>query len=323
MPQNTVGQSEGTIFDDVYITMLEKMAYLLIPLINEVFGTNYTLETECVSLKNEHITLNGKIITDALVRVANHLYHIECQSTPDGTMVVRMLEYDFSVALAQAYQTGNFTEMNFPLSAVIYLRKPTDMADELKLKLNFSYGQSIEYKVPVIKVQDYSLEEIFSRKLWLFLPYYLMRYESEFKTIDKNPESVELLKQELRKIAANWLESEALQVRPDGYVDMVKLIKKIAYYLLRKQREAQKEVRKIMGGKVLPLPSERLIRWGEKRGIKLGKKQGFKLGEQRGRMETILSNVKTLMSNLKWTAQEAMDNLQIPVKEREDILAKI
>ena len=246
-------------------------------------------------------------------------------------MVVRMFEYDFSIALAQAYKTGNFTEINFPLSAVVYLRKPTNMTDELRLKLNFSDGQSIEYKVPVIKVQEYSLEKIFSKKLWLFLPYYLIRYDREIKTLNQNPERIEMLKQELKQIAANWQESEALQLRPDGYVDMVRLIKKIAYYLLRKQRDAQKEVRKNMSGKVLPLPSGRLIRWGEKRGeargIKLGKKQvvklGEKRGEKRGRMEATMLAVQNLMRNLQWTAQEAMDNLQIPVNERADILAKI
>ena len=33
--------SNNTIFDDVFRTMLEKMPELVIPLINEVFGTDY------------------------------------------------------------------------------------------------------------------------------------------------------------------------------------------------------------------------------------------------------------------------------------------
>ena len=32
----------GTIFDDVFRTIAQKMPYLLIPLINEVFQTNYS-----------------------------------------------------------------------------------------------------------------------------------------------------------------------------------------------------------------------------------------------------------------------------------------
>ena len=37
----TTSEVHGTIFDDVFRTIAQKMPYLLIPLINEVFQTNY------------------------------------------------------------------------------------------------------------------------------------------------------------------------------------------------------------------------------------------------------------------------------------------
>ena len=33
--------TNNTIFDDVFRTMVEKMTYLIVPLINEVFHTSY------------------------------------------------------------------------------------------------------------------------------------------------------------------------------------------------------------------------------------------------------------------------------------------
>ena len=39
--QETAKEVHGTIFDDVFRTIAQKMPYLLIPLINEVFQTNY------------------------------------------------------------------------------------------------------------------------------------------------------------------------------------------------------------------------------------------------------------------------------------------
>ena len=162
-PDATNPNRDNTIFDDVYITMLAKMTMLIIPVVNEVFGTNYSLDEECVTLRNEHITRGGKIITDSLVRIKEKLYHIECQSTPDGTMVIRMFEYDFAVALEESYHNKDFTEINFPVSAVVFLRKPSDMTDKLTLKVNFPQNKSIEYEVPVIKVQEYSLDELFNR----------------------------------------------------------------------------------------------------------------------------------------------------------------
>lgn len=40
--------SDNTIFDDVFRTMLEKMPELVIPLINEVFGTDYPKDTPII-----------------------------------------------------------------------------------------------------------------------------------------------------------------------------------------------------------------------------------------------------------------------------------
>ena len=48
------GESFNTIFDDVFRTIAQKMPFLLIPLINEVFGTAYTEDQEFEQLRNEH-----------------------------------------------------------------------------------------------------------------------------------------------------------------------------------------------------------------------------------------------------------------------------
>ena len=45
--------ANNTIFDDVFQTIKEKMPELTIPLINEVFGTDYSTDTAIVQGKNE------------------------------------------------------------------------------------------------------------------------------------------------------------------------------------------------------------------------------------------------------------------------------
>ena len=42
----------STIFDDVFRTIAQKMPQLLIPLINEVFHTNYSEDTDFEQLRN-------------------------------------------------------------------------------------------------------------------------------------------------------------------------------------------------------------------------------------------------------------------------------
>ena len=78
--------ANNTIFDDVFQTIKEKMPELTIPLINETFGTDYSLDTPVALSENEHHTVNGKLITDSHLLIGHNRYHLECQSTEDGSM---------------------------------------------------------------------------------------------------------------------------------------------------------------------------------------------------------------------------------------------
>ena len=49
----------NTIFDDVFRTMIEKMPYLAIPLINDVFHTSYPEDVNITQLRNEHQQEDG------------------------------------------------------------------------------------------------------------------------------------------------------------------------------------------------------------------------------------------------------------------------
>lgn len=56
--------TNNTIFDDVFRTMMEKMTYLIVPLINEVFHTSYPENVKIVNLRNEHQLEDGEFIAD-------------------------------------------------------------------------------------------------------------------------------------------------------------------------------------------------------------------------------------------------------------------
>ena len=53
--------------------------------------------------------------------IKNKYYHIECQSNPDSTMEVRMIEYDFMIAHEHARKEKGTYVINFPESAVLFL----------------------------------------------------------------------------------------------------------------------------------------------------------------------------------------------------------
>ena len=215
----------NTIFDDVFRTMIEKMPYLAVPLINEVFHTSYPENVPIVQLRNEHQQENGEIITDSCLKIAGKLYHIECQSADDTTMAIRMIEYDFSIAIENAQKQGRKYRMDFPKSCVLYLRSGKNTPDFLEINL-----------------------------------------ERELSGADKT----------------------AL------YMNLNKLIIKIADYICRNEKTVRKGIGETMGGKVLELESERLERLqkeaeaeakaiGEARGRAIGEARGRAIGEARGR----------------------------------------
>ena len=176
--------ANSTIFDDVFRTMLEKMPQLIIPLINEVFGTDYPGDISIVQRRNEYYTRNGAIITDSHLFIADKIYHIECQSTSDSTMVIRMIEYDFAAALEFAEKENGKYRIYFPQSCVLYLRGKNG-PDFLEMELVMPEGQSMNYRVPVVRVERYTSDMIFRRSYCFFCLFILFDMRSKLKKLMK------------------------------------------------------------------------------------------------------------------------------------------
>ena len=277
--------TDNTVFDSAFKNMMNKEPRLVIPLINEAFGREYALDAPIVRYSNSHETKLGAIIDDSVFRVQDRLYHVECQSTPDSNMVVRMIEYDFAIALEAALDAGAPYEINFPESCVLFLRHTAATPDNLAMKVNLPNGESFEYSAKVVKAQTYSSEDIFEKRLLLLLPYYLMRYEKSLSLIASDDvRSAELIVEcsELR----NRLELMTLGSGDSLlYEELVELIIRVSDHLLVKHDELRKKVKRAMGGEVWELMherAERLEREAREQGVAQGLEQGLEQGREQG-----------------------------------------
>ncbi|WP_298781275.1 hypothetical protein [uncultured Fretibacterium sp.] len=281
----------GTIFDDVFRTMLQKLPRLVPAVLNEVFGTDYGPDERMEQFRNEQIGPGGRTVTDSVLQVRDRTYHVECQSTPDGTMAVRMIEYDFRIALDGALRAGGSCEMSFPHSCVLYLRHGRTTPEELKVKVNLPDGGVFWYRTPVVKVQEYTREKIFEKRLLFFLPYYVMRYEKQFCRIEEDEGRLAELRQEFEAILRGLVQDEDEEL---SRADLMELIMRVVDHMLGTESRIRREVHEVMGGQVLELYSERLMREGQE----LGRTEGRELGraegraEERAKMESILVHVK-------------------------------
>ena len=290
----TTREVHGTIFDDVFRTIAQKMPYLLIPLINEVFQTNYSEDIHFQQLRNEHYEKFGKIITDSILQIENHTYHLECQSSLDGRMVIRMFEYDFSIALELAQKNNETFEIEFPQSCVLYIRnhRKRSLPDYHEAIVKFADGQQIVYRVPILRAQNYTVDSIFEKRLLILLPYHILRYESFLKNSGSNTKKLEQLLTDYQKISSA-LEQCTNDKKSTLYIDMITLIEEIADHIIPKDNKNVRErLGDIMGGKILQLESERLLEKGQL----LGEAKGRAMGQVEGRKAERIEAIQNMIS---------------------------
>lgn len=155
----------------------------LFPLIKEVHGKEYPRTASIKPLATEYSVERmdtqeiSSVRADITVLVEEKdIYHFECEMQKDGTMIIRMFEYDIHIAISYAQENNEKYTIRFPHSAVLYLQNSESMPDSLSCPVIFQDGTAHEYQIPVIKVQAYSLEEIHQKHLCVLIPFLPLRF---------------------------------------------------------------------------------------------------------------------------------------------------
>ena len=206
--------SSNTPYDDVFRTLLNDCSSLIIPVINEVFGED-----------------NGFLFSGNWNK--KEKYHLECQSTTDNKMIVRMFEYDTQIALDAG---------------------------------------EISYQVLVMKTQQYTIDEIFEKRLLFLIPFYIFTHESRFAEYENNADKRELLRREVMEIMEK-LEQMALAGEISEYekCTIIDMTRKVVEKITAKYENVRKEVTSVMGGKVLEYEAKTILQSGINKGKIEGK----------------------------------------------------
>ena len=236
-----------TIYDDVFRTMMDATPRLIIYLINEVFGENYNGTEKIIMLKNEHVSGGKKIITDSYMQIGDKHYHIECQSNQDGSMAIRMIEYDFMIALQNAEKTGYHYSMKYPNSCVLYLRHNKETPDCIRVTVELPDKTSFEYEVPIVKVQNYCADDIFEKKLFAFLPYYILQYEKQLPAMEKDAQLRAGLLETYKKIFSKMQELSGNELSGFEVLKLKDWLLSVLEQVARAEDDIREEVCKMCG----------------------------------------------------------------------------
>lgn len=304
------------IYDNIFKTIVTKNSRLVIPIINEIFDENHDINSNVKLLSDHHVTEkndlddDSEIITDSYISIDGVNYHLECQSNPDGTIVFRMVEYDFHIALDDALR-NNKKVIHFPKSAVLYLRHNKNTEDTMKLEIVLPDGKSFNYSVKIVKAKEITKTEIIEKKLYFLVPYYIMRVEEEplNKVLD---DYIDLL-YAMKKDRENGILYEYDIKR------VLKSLDRLTSVVYSGKSEILKGVEEVMGGVIIEEDFDKVYDEGVEKGIEKGKLEGKVEGIQEG----IFSSIKNLMDSLNISADEAMNHLKVPENMRAEYLKKI
>ena len=257
----------ATIYDGAFRTILNDCRKLIIPVINEIFGETYTGEEEIRFFPNEHFLdrqdeADKERITDTNFTVFGKIpkkYHIECESSlPDGKITVRLFEYDAQIALDEGEVTEETLTVTFPNTAVLYLRTYQRTPDRMKYVI-VTPGGTVRYDVPIMKVQTYSLEDIFGKGLLMLIPFYIFSHEKGFPEYNSDEQKLTELKAEYQEILErlDGLERQGVIGAFDKRT-IIELSGDVIKEIAQKYENVQKGVGDMMRGALIETTSRKL-----------------------------------------------------------------
>ena len=309
-----MGNNINTPYDDVFRTLLNDCPDLIIPVINEAFGTTFVMGRDIPQkLSNEFFFTRqdadqDEVISDSHIIIGGKSFHIECQSTSDGSMVVRMFEYDVQIAMQHAEQDlGRYT-VEFPQSAVLYLRSTSQTPDFVEIRIIVP-GDSCSYQIPTVKVKDFSVDDIYRKQLYFLIPFYSFVFEKKFKFCERDKNELEKLseiffniRKKLKAVCENGIISEYY------FQTLSDMSRKVIQNLASKFKRTSERIGDIMGGQILEYEAKTILNEGMKKGMQKGRQEGqiivFKNMIRRG------FSVKDAMSIAEITEEQANQALK-------------
>lgn len=299
---NTPSDLGDKLWDEIAKSIADHMPNQLFPLFKEAFGKEYPKGTSIQLLQTEYPIPDkqgtGKltsIYSDITLLVNGcDLYHLECQMENDKSMVVRMIEYDFHLALRHGVkrEAANIFTLYFPHSTILYPDTNDRIPSHLICRVIFPDGSIHNYQVPTMKIQNYSLADIREKHLTLFLPFKLLSFRPRLKSVTNPIQEKELTDYINQLIVILDEEYQAGNITNNEYKDYLGLINLAAECVFHEQEHLKEEVLNVTKS-VLVLPSD-LYREADR-----AKQLEKELAEKNAENELILAENESLRRQLQ------------------------
>ncbi len=180
------------IYDRMFKRLLTLSSRIVIALINSLFKTSYLPDSKITYNWTEHTDDElERTVADVILTVNNeHAYHMEAQMYPDEEIEFRVFDYGYKHALTTR---GGHCELKFPEPYIIFLYKHDSFPDNVSIFLNFGTQGTFEYKVPSLRLLEYSPQDLEQKDLLILLPFMLLKLRPDIEK-ERTPENMEALR---------------------------------------------------------------------------------------------------------------------------------
>ena len=120
-------------------------------------------------------------------------------------------------------------------------------------------GGTVQYDIPIMKVQKYSLDDIFEKRLLMLIPFYIFSHENSFPEYNNNGQKLEELKAEYQFILEKLDELEQQGVI--GAFDkrtIIELSGDVVKEIAQKYKNVQEGVGGMMSGALIETSARKI-----------------------------------------------------------------
>ena len=282
-------------YDAALASIVMRLRDCVIPFVNEAFGESFTKAARVNVRNNKHVVPrpDGSLVrreTDIYLEIAEggtrKLYHFEVEAWYDDTIILRVAEYSSAIAVENASYSKGEVVLEYPDSVVIFLRPSDRIPGKLRIVHRFPNGAEASYEAPVFRVGDYTLEDIFEKRLLIILPFYLFRYADDFGRMEQEEDRRRVLTDDIAEIDRRL--SELVKDREIGTYHkriILELLKRVSDKLVAKYDSVRKGVDEAMSGYILRTETDEIYERGIREGREEGREEGRKKGREEGREE--------------------------------------
>ena len=125
-------------------------------------------------------------------------------------------------------------------------------------------GGTVQYDIPIMKVQTYSLDDLFEKRLLLLIPFYIFSHESNFPEYNSNEQKLKELKAEYQVILERLdiLEQQEIIGAFDKRT-IIELSGDVIREIAQKYEKVQKGVGGMMSGALLETEARKILNKGK------------------------------------------------------------